>query len=98
MQSFLTLVVIGLLGAAGFEYYQHTQEVATFIQQRQTLIDKIVELERSNKALKDEQAPMNHKLADLQKQQVDLQAQTSSAPAAAAPTTAAPAPTAPAAH
>jgi cell division protein FtsB len=96
MQSFLTLVVIAMLGGAGFEYYQHTQDVANFIQQRQTLIDKIVELEKSNKALKDEQLSMNQKLADLQKQEVDLQAQTSSAPAPAAPAPSAP--TAPAAQ
>jgi cell division protein FtsB len=92
MQSFLTLVVIAMLGGAGFEYYQHTQDVANFIQQRQTLVDKIVELEKSNKALRDEQAAMNQHLADLQKQQVDLQSQTSSAPAPAAPS--APTPTA----
>jgi cell division protein FtsB len=83
MQNFLTLIVVGLLAAAGFEYYQHTQDVAAYVQQRDSLTASIAQLTKANKDLKDEQVVMTQKLADLQKQQVDLQSQT-------APTTPAP--------
>ena len=93
MQNFLTLLVIALLAGAGFEYYQHTQDVAAFIQQRETLKTNIAQMIKSNQDLKDEEVGMTQKLGDLQKQQVDLQSQGAQAPAAPAPASA-PAPAA----
>jgi septal ring factor EnvC (AmiA/AmiB activator) len=85
MNGFLSFAIIALLGFAGYEFYQHTQDEAGFIQQRDSLTTSIAELKKTNDGLKANQGALNDKLGTLQKQEVDLQGQASSAPAAATP-------------
>ena len=94
MRTFLFLLVVLACAAAGYEYFQHTQEAANYVDQRAHYGPSIADLKAKNKALLAEHDALVKKLTDLQTQAAQLKAQIGAAQEAPANTPApAPAPT-----